>query len=530
MRALPVPVLFALVLATFAGCFGAGRDVREDLHPVSQFAYGTFRCADGRTIPFETAGDGNGSRCNVRITGQPPGMNGPANELTISADPTNGLRLVAGAKDYTLAGADQRCGPNRVWAGYYWSEDGGYTWGNALMPGHDQGLTGQATNPLAGYGCTTDPVVVWDDDGHAFYSGLSYSAARAPALPSQVPLVTSDTVGSNVWIARSDNGGKTWTPRLVAQADGVTAFHDKQWFTVDYGSGNIYVTWSLFLTPPGNGTVSSLLPQKDPSYLTDQIVFSRSTDGGRTYSAPTVLFETNTTGTTQVPDPEFDKQFSTPAVDRAGRIYVLWNALGTFWMTRSEDQGLTWSDAQPILATVPEVPNPLPPTSFRTHTYPILAVDRSKNNETTGTLYVVYSAKNGTDNADVFLVRSRDAGRTWSSPMRVNDDNTTRDQFMPWADVGPQGDLHVAFYDRRDDPQNRDLHLYYAHSKNGTRFDPNVRVTELPINATLSRHQGGFEFMGDYLGVSEGPNGWVHPIWVDTRDGRADAYTAVLQR
>jgi hypothetical protein len=161
-----------------------------------------------------------------------------------------------------------------------------------------------------------------------------------------------------------------------------------------------------------------------------------------------------------------------------------------------------------------------------------MAIDRSDNATTEGNLYIVYPTMNGAERkADVLLVRSTDGGATWSEPARVNDDNSTSDQWMPWIDVGPHGDIHIVFYDRRYDPANRLLDVSYAHSRDGVTFDPNLRLTEVSSNSTVSYHQSGAEFIGDYIGIMEGANGWVHAIWVDTRDGEtAHAYTTAIRR
>jgi hypothetical protein len=78
--------------------------------------------------PFTTLMEYNGE-VNFEATIE----NGPANEVTIAVNPKDPDNLIAGGKDYTL-------GPSGngyiVWSGYYWSEDGGKTWGNGLIWGY----------------------------------------------------------------------------------------------------------------------------------------------------------------------------------------------------------------------------------------------------------------------------------------------------------------------------------------------------------------------------------------------------------
>jgi nicotinamide riboside transporter PnuC len=66
-----------------------------------------------------------------------------------------------------------------------------------------------------------------------------------------------------------------------------------------------------------------------------------------------------------------------------------------------------------------------------------------------GTFYVAWSNQlNGSGNTDVFLITSIDGGQTWGQAKKVNDDQTTRDQFFPWMTIDQStGTLYVVFYD-----------------------------------------------------------------------------------
>lgn len=525
------PTLLGILLAaTLAGCLNAGTGPSPT--PTPPPPYSQFRCADGN---LHLGLSEDATRCNVRITGNAPGNNGPANELTIAVDPTNPLRLAAGAKDYTL-GPDTDCGKYRVWSGYYWSADGGYTWGNDLMPGYDQPASSQSQSATAGYKCNSDPVIVWDDQGTVWYSGLAYAFTRVDA--SATPL-GKPGLGNNLWMARSIDGGKTYgAAAVVAQgSDDAGVLHDKQWFTYDSKSKNFYLTWSMFVVLPGTLPPTPATTTTDQLQGTDQIQFTRSSDGVR-WTPPRVLYESQARAGVLTPNPELEHQFSMPQVDADGRIYVTWRteAGRSIWFTTSSNQGTTWTPSKAIVANIafpcpPNVQCPPKNANFRVDTSPVLAVDRSDGPQR-GTLYVVYAANTTqpVSNLDIFLVQSRDQGATWSAPARVNDDVGTNDQFMPWIDVGPKGDVHIVFYDRRYDAGNRLLDMTYVHSTDGVVFDPNIRMTEFSSDPALSYHQTGRQFIGDYLQVAEGANGWVHPIWVDTRAGRADVYTTVIVR
>ena len=87
--------------------------------------------------------------------------------------------------------------------------------------------------------------------------------------------------------------------------------------------------------------------------------------------------------------------------------------------------------------------------------FPQIGID-SRQGRQGGRLYVSWSDfRNG--DVDVFCASSKDRGRTWSAPVRVNSDpiHDGLDQFFQWMTVDPvTGDVYVQFYDRRDDPEN----------------------------------------------------------------------------
>jgi hypothetical protein len=164
---------------------------------------------------------------------------------------------------------------------------------------------------------------------------------------------------------------------------------------------------------------------------------------------------------------------------------------------------------------------------YRTPRIPSMAVDQSDGN-TSGNIYIVWNDDRN-ENADILLVRSEDGGNTWSQPLQVNDDaeNSTADQFFPFVDVSPLGDVHVVFYDKREDPDNYLIDVYYAHSTDGVEFDPNWKITSNASDPQYSYHQSGSVFIGDYIGVDSNEN-YAYAVWADTRKEEADAFTAII--
>lgn len=98
-------------------------------------------------------------------------------------------------------------------------------------------------------------------------------------------------------------------------------------------------------------------------------------------------------------------------------------------------------------------------------------------------------------NNSVYLEYSDDKGATWSSIVRVDDDNSGGDQGFPSIAIDDDGIVYVAFLDHRD---NRDLpqfDVYFARSfDRGRTFSKNIRVNKQSIP-----NYGGGRDPGDYL-------------------------------
>ncbi len=532
---LRAPVLAALFLVVgLAGCLSDDDDPAPggpdgDTLDASQ-PFAVLLCTDGvRSLQADDL-----DTCNHRVT-KPlldPGMfdwttqHGPGNEVSIAVDPTNPLRLIGGAKDYTVSYISDvaECGDYTVWMGTYWSTDGGLTWGNDLMPGFEGD---PRESPLHGNDCNTDPVLAFDDDGTAWYHALNYDGARDDMTTVPSPLSGYDTFsGSQLYFAKSPDGGATYPGQditFAAFGDDGLLFNDKNWFALQPGGDHMIATWSAF-GPAGDG-----------------IFFVESHDAGATWGPMTPI---TTGGATSAPLVQFSMPQYLPGGD----------TLAVIWGTATGPSGLGWTLAYTEGVVSPAgtafgpareafTMNSLKsgsgrdgtgPSEFRLSTYPVLGVDTS-GGDCDGRRYVVWPDQPGPLDSDVqVLLRYSDDGLTWSDAITVNDVDAG-DQLMPWIDVDPNGGVHVVFYDRRDDPENRLLNVYYAYSDScAESFYPNVRVTETSFDGDLGHHQSGAPFIGDYIGVDTTAT-TASIIWADTRHtgtpGRlagSDVYAATI--
>lgn len=469
--------------------------------PSSGTPFTAILCEGETLLPLDAPREG---ACNVKVTDA-----GPAAEVHLVASPLDPMLLVGGAKDFRL-GEEPRCGKFSVWSGTFRSADGGRTWTTGLLPGYPGDARRTA---LSDYACGSDPVLAFAPDGTLYYSSLQFSLrpGEDPLVPQLAPFLGYATEGSAVAVTRSRDGGLTWDdPVIVQSAKG--GLLDKQWIAVDPVTGDVHV-----------------------SYFNNdgEIALQSSRDGGATWSAPLVLVEAR-----DLPEgPPRQGQFAQVATTLDGRIhFIAWVAGDTPSPSAlvhrfSTDRGASWSEPVQVAAWAPVIdPGALHP--YRFVTLPAIAAHPSKP-----IVHVAYPAAAQVGAApaaradlDVFVVTTRDGGKTWSAPVRVNDDanGAPNLQWMPAPAVGPDGTLHLTWLDYREDPQGRLARVWYARSADeGATFTRNVPVGDALFDGEGGYHQSGSGTIGDYMGLAVTSLA-AHPFWADTREGRNDVYAAIL--
>lgn len=97
---------------------------------------------------------------------------------------------------------------------------------------------------------------------------------------------------------------------------------------------------------------------------------------------------------------------------------------------------------------------------------------------TNGTVYGVYS--NG---HDIFLVHSTDQGKTWSAPVQVNDNLSTRTtNIFPWLETGPTpGSVGIVWYGTSAEANDNtaDWKVYFAQTFTATSAAPAFEIAEV---------------------------------------------------
>jgi len=363
---------------------------------------------------------------------------------------------------------DFRLGYRRVGVGT--SFDGGLTWNDRLLDSHF-------------YTWHSDPGITTDRHGNFYIVILSYESTSEP---------------NGLFVLKSTDGGMTWSFPVPAVDGTPGVFEDKELIACDRSGGpndgNLYVVWSRF-------------------YST-QIYCVRSTNGGQSFGSEVRVSDSG------------GVQWPTPVVGTDGTLYIAWVDYNSsaIKLDRSYNGGQSFGSditVTSVYAAQTDLNGGI--TVFG---YPAMDADIT-GGLYDGNLYMAYMSRQGSD-YDIYFRRSTTGGANWSAAVRLNDDapNNGRDQFHPWLVVSPDGVINVIFYDRRNDPSNFLMDIYFTQSfDGGLTWADNQRITTVSSNPNAGLRAG---LIGEYIGLAASSAGRVHAVWTDTRDGSQDVYTTVI--
>lgn len=416
-------------------------------------------------------------------------VNNPAEDGTSPADTQSetalvkgrGAKLVAAYNDsfsFTIA--------RNSFTGYSVSADHGQSWTDkGLGPIPSGG--GEANN-------LGDPVLARDNA-----SGVIHFCSIAFTGPM-------DTF--RIGTTRSSNDGATWGRAVVIGPPG--NFLDKPWIAVDNSGqatqGTVYVTFTLF---PAKTSVDVL-----------GIYLFVSTDGGLHFQPAGGALASALVATS------FAVQGSQVAVGPDGAVHVMWYEQGSYGgpaaLKTRRYVALGLKPTSPVAVanlTSLQDNGDLSLNGFRSNSFPIVAVHPKS-----GHLYAVYNdcdAFFGGDRGNIFFVQSTDAGATWTTPHKVNDDRTTRTQFQPSIAVRPNGTaLAICWYDCRDDPNNQLMARWGVTARiqrQNVKFGRNFCISpQFPpvfgVDPLVNPR-----YMGDYDQMAA-DNKFFYTTWGDNRD------------
>ena len=431
------------------------------------------------------------------------------NEPTIATSTKDKKKLVVGTH--------QSRAPLPLQCVAFTSSDGGATWSApVVMP------------QLTPASMCSDPVLAYAPDGSRVYYG--YLDIKLPP--------TFLSVEVDVLVSHSDDDGQTWSPPVIAlKSVGGVFFFDKLWIATPLDESNsVYVTATRFdLVVPG----------------ACHIVFTRSTDSGASYAAPTTL-DTASVCNAFAPGSTVLVQGSRPSGGKHGTVLVGWYhshtdgvRTGLFRIrTRySPDFGATFEPAVDAVIDSFEAnffkgPGPFVPPPPKVGgcyerwwgaMFPDVEIDAS------GSAHIAYThdpvaGQMTAEEGDIRYITAASAPYTvWSPPITVNDDGTATAQGYVAIDTqtqqtGQSANVHATWMDSRlssslakppqctADPAAENLFydIFYSTKPPGEGWRENVRVT---AQSSIS----DFNFLGDYIDLST-DNGSLFAVWTDRRD------------
>jgi hypothetical protein len=379
-------------------------------------------------------------------------------EPSIAVNPLNPNNVVAG---YQMGRVD---GGGDASNGYATTFDGGRTWKYGTIPG----LTVKNGGP---YDRASDAVVTFGPANVVYYSSLVFNDGSGTG---------GDTLRSAIVNSTSHDGGRTWDKPTVVIDDSGGGLNDKNWEVVDTGTaqghhyGRLYVVWDrvapmlvsysddqgktfsppslvyagqgigaipLVLKDGSLGVVFSTMVAPVPTAHTDpggelaepisgisKTVMAVAHEAGLLLSpAPLVFAPPTSVGVYAGHQPRLQRAspgLPTAAIDpNSGRVYVGWDdsrfrtepssPVNDPVITWSDDDGLTWSTLKNLRVG--------PSNDWVDRFNSMIGVGAD------GTVSVAYRQRqeapapaNMSNFVDTFLVQSKDGGKTFSKPLKVN--------------------------------------------------------------------------------------------------------------
>jgi hypothetical protein len=279
-----------------------------------------------------------------------------------------------------------------------------------------------------------------------------------------------------VRLARSDDGGRTWTQSPAALDISGKAFTPK----VAWGrGGSLVVVWA----------------DERRNERTWDIYARRSPDGGRTWEPEQLLsrFAQQT-----IADLYARPEMVTDGQDHFWAVWVgLRRGRSSLYLSRSADGGRTWIDPVALSGQSQSV---FGHRLVRSGTHGLLVWQDTR-----------------TDHDRIYAVASADGGMTWSAPARVDHipEGSTTDASSAAVALGPDGEAVVAWQDGRNGRED----VFTAHSRDGGRTwgQEDMRLDMDEPGTAVSRSPS----------ISRAKDGRIAVAWEDDRAGNEGIYLRV---
>jgi len=399
---------------------------------------------------------------------------------------------------------------------------------NVAYVSFDDGANWSAELEFGGELWSADPSCAFGPNGRAYYSALVFDS------------VSGGWKGKTV-LYGSPEAGKTWS-MLATLPQG-----DREFLTVDNLKNRIYTVETVASVSLTGGVSEPLVlyisDDQGESFQTRAVLSGQGERASFGYPGGILPDGTFATSFAAFPvEASEAKKHSEGSNSTPGKVKVLlYNGDVGNQLALSVVDDLyecdTWANSTPM---------------------PSLAVD-SGDGFFRGRLYVAWpDSRSG--RCEILFSLSTDAGKTWSKPTIVNDDqpragwNSGPDDFHPVVAVSPRGVVGILWYDRRDSPDNLGWRPRFTASLDGGQtflpsadfgdsrmqfFQGNIVNLEAKsegggsppfrsggvIHTSLGSWGHGLTG-GETVGLTADASGAFHALWIDNRTGIRQVWTA----
>jgi hypothetical protein len=323
-----------------------------------------------------------------------------------------------------------------------------------------------------------------DDSIDVSNGGYLYVSSLFGAPPTVSVTMSTSFDGGTGGVAPT----QAW--QVNPSAGGPVAIEDRQWIAA-YGPQTLYMTFDQ--APANTG-----------------VWFTKSTDAGKTFTAPTMI----------TPLSGLSRENNIAVDQYNGNIYTSFTPIGSpnqLNLLRSTDGGATWTTISAYTG---------PGGTSVENAFPIIAVDRG------GNVHIGFTRSNGTTtrtNAHVFLISSADAGATWTAPVQVDNGPGNNSTVMPWIVAGSAGVVDVTWYgstmaspDGTPANSGEYWNVNFAQVTNALSGTPTIAQTivagavhNLPICSRGGACTGNTRDLAEYYAMTIDPDGNANIVYVD---------------
>jgi hypothetical protein len=311
--------------------------------------------------------------------------------------------------------------------------------------------------------------------------------------------------------AGGTTGDQAWKVNPVASS---LPSDDRQWVAA-YGPQTLYMTYNDI--PGLNDPPGSI-----------GLFFVKSTDGGKTFSAPVAVTAVGQTNLVNLEGNLVVDQYN-------GNIYTAYIPNGSenvIDVARSTDAGATWSVITAYTG---------PAGTTTRGVFPILAVDRG------GNLHLAFTKSDATGhtNCHIFLTSSANptaASPAWTTAVQIDTGSLNVSACLPWIVAGSPGIVDVTWLGSSaasPDTVNSNWHVFFAQVTNALTGSPTIaqNQVETPImhnhsicfdgfacaSNSIPQGEPGNRDLAEYYTMTLDPDGNANIVYGDSLNGGCGA-------